>query len=87
MMTMLGWTRRAACLDLDPELFFPISVEGPGHSQVERAKQVCGGCPVREPCLEYALETSQAYGVWGGTDPAQRRAMSPQTQPAAGRRH
>ncbi|MFG1703263.1 WhiB family transcriptional regulator [Nonomuraea sp. M3C6] len=74
-MMMLDWTRRAACLDLDPELFFPISMEGPSQSQVERAKHVCGGCPVREPCLEYALTTRQAYGVWGGTDPAQRREL------------
>ncbi|MFC5828547.1 WhiB family transcriptional regulator [Nonomuraea insulae] len=74
---MLDWTRRAACLDLDPELFFPISMEGPSQSQVERAKQVCDGCPVREPCLQYALSTRQAYGVWGGTDPGQRRELSP----------
>ncbi|RVX42096.1 WhiB family redox-sensing transcriptional regulator [Nonomuraea polychroma] len=76
MMMMLDWTRRAACLDLDPELFFPISMEGPSQSQVERAKSVCHGCAVREPCLEYALATRQAYGVWGGTDPEQRRELS-----------
>lgn len=75
---MLDWTRRAACLDLDPELFFPISMEGPSQSQVEQAKQVCDGCPVREPCLQYALSTRQAYGVWGGTDPGQRRELSPE---------
>ncbi|WP_345564246.1 WhiB family transcriptional regulator [Nonomuraea rosea] len=79
-MMMLDWTRRASCLDLDPELFFPISLEGPSHSQVEQAKQVCANCPVREPCLAYALDTRQAYGVWGGTDPEQRRElMTPQT--------
>ncbi|HEX4812660.1 MAG TPA: WhiB family transcriptional regulator [Nonomuraea sp.] len=75
-MMMLDWTRQAACLDLDPELFFPISMEGPSQSQVERAKAVCHDCPVREPCLEYALSTRQAYGVWGGTDPVQRRELS-----------
>ncbi|MED7923575.1 WhiB family transcriptional regulator [Nonomuraea sp. LP-02] len=76
-MMMLDWTRRAACLDQDPELFFPISMEGPSQSQVEEAKAVCRGCPVREPCLAYALSTRQAYGVWGGTDPEQRRELSP----------
>jgi WhiB family redox-sensing transcriptional regulator len=74
-MMMLDWTRRAACLDLDPELFFPISQEGPSQSQVQRAKDVCGGCPVQEACLDYALSTRQAYGVWGGTDPEQRREL------------
>ncbi|MEW9551654.1 WhiB family transcriptional regulator [Nonomuraea sp. NPDC050783] len=85
---MFDWTRRAACRDLDPELFFPISVEGPSRSQVEQAKTVCHGCPVRRPCLDYALSTCQAYGVWGGTDPDQRRELSsaaarrPETVPA-----
>lgn len=74
-MTMLDWTRRAACLDLDPELFFPITVEGPGQTQVEQAKRICAGCPVRRPCLDYAISTAQADGVWGGTDPAQRREL------------
>ncbi|MGW0803842.1 WhiB family transcriptional regulator [Nonomuraea sp. NPDC002799] len=78
---MLDWTRRAACLDLDPELFFPISMDGPSQSQVQQAKQVCGGCPVREPCLSYALDTRQAYGVWGGTDAAQRRELSSSPEP------
>jgi WhiB family redox-sensing transcriptional regulator len=75
VMMMLDWSRRAACLDEDPELFFPISLEGPSRSQVERAKKVCGTCPVREPCLEYALDTKQAHGVWGGTDSLQRREL------------
>ncbi|WP_235030758.1 WhiB family transcriptional regulator [Nonomuraea solani] len=56
-------------------------MEGPGQSQVEQAKHVCGGCPVREPCLAYALDTRQAYGVWGGTDPGQRRELSPPSEP------
>ncbi|MER7502599.1 WhiB family transcriptional regulator [Nonomuraea pusilla] len=74
-MMMLDWSRRAACLDLDPELFFPISMEGPCQSQVEQAKKICNGCPVREPCLAYALSTRQAHGVWGGTDPDERRSL------------
>ncbi|WP_214322809.1 WhiB family transcriptional regulator [Nonomuraea sediminis] len=73
-MTTHEWTERAACLDTDPELFFPISAEGPSSQQFSRAKAVCGRCQVREQCLAYALETRQAHGVWGGTDPHQRRA-------------
>ncbi|MEU7000820.1 WhiB family transcriptional regulator [Nonomuraea sp. NPDC046570] len=68
----LGRTGRAACLDEDPELFFPISPEGPGHAQANLAKAVCRRCPVRGACLDYALRTRQAHGVWGGTDPAER---------------
>ncbi|MDF2704520.1 WhiB family transcriptional regulator [Nonomuraea muscovyensis] len=76
-MMMLDWSRRAACQTMDPELFFPITLEGPGREQVERAKEVCRGCPVRQPCLDYAIDTRQMNGVWGGTDPSQRRSLTP----------
>ncbi|WP_157252794.1 WhiB family transcriptional regulator [Nonomuraea typhae] len=70
------WIEQAACLDVDPEGFFPISPNGQGTAETERAKAVCGGCPAREPCLTFALHTGQAHGVWGGTDPAQRRTIT-----------
>lgn len=50
-----------ACLEADPELFF---AESP--SDVEAAKAVCLGCPVREECLAGALERREPHGVWGG---------------------
>ncbi|NUR84019.1 MAG: WhiB family transcriptional regulator [Nonomuraea sp.] len=83
MATTGEWWTAGACLSADPDLFFPISDEGPGRTQVRVAKEVCGRCPVREACLRYALDTRQAHGVWGGTDPAQRRAL---TRRAARRR-
>lgn len=52
---------RAACLDHDPELFF---AESP--AEVERAKLVCRGCPVREACLSAAKRRAEPHGVWGG---------------------
>ncbi|MFI7453272.1 WhiB family transcriptional regulator [Nonomuraea sp. NPDC049714] len=84
MVMKLEWSRSAACLDLDPELFFPISLQGAGQSQVERAKAVCRGCPVRRPCLDYAISSGQTHGVWGGTDPEQRRTLIPRAMPPPG---
>lgn len=40
------------------------------------AKAVCGRCLVREECLEYALAGRIAEGVWGGTSPAERKAIT-----------
>jgi len=37
------------------------------------AKAICATCPVREECLEYALETNQDSGIWGGLDEEQRQ--------------
>jgi WhiB family redox-sensing transcriptional regulator len=71
----MEWMNRAACTDTDPELFFPVSSEGPGARQREEAKRVCAGCPVRAACLEYALESGQRSGVWGGLDERERVAL------------
>lgn len=41
--------------------------------RVEDAKLICAGCPVRECCLAYAMD-SEEYGVWGGLTPEERDA-------------
>jgi WhiB family redox-sensing transcriptional regulator len=62
----MDWRHRAACRDEDPELFFPIGTSGPALLQVEQAKAVCRRCTVADDCLQWALETGQDAGVWGG---------------------
>jgi WhiB family redox-sensing transcriptional regulator len=67
------WRSQAICRDTDPDLFFPIGTTGQALVQIDRAKEVCGMCPVKSDCLEYALETNQDSGIWGGLDEEQRR--------------
>ena len=67
------WRNRAVCKDTDPDLFFPVGTTGQALVQIERAKEVCNTCPVKSDCLEYALETNQDSGIWGGLDEEQRR--------------
>ncbi|MFJ9729499.1 WhiB family transcriptional regulator [Streptomyces sp. NPDC101209] len=62
------WLDKAACGEYDTDLFFPVSLEGPGRLQAERAKAVCETCPVREQCANWAINTAQQHGVWGGMD-------------------
>lgn len=71
----MDWRHNAACLTEDPELFFPIGNTGPALAQIERAKQVCARCEVREQCLAWALEAGQDHGVWGGMSEEERRAI------------
>lgn len=71
----MDWRHQAACRDADPEIFFPVGASGPALAQVEAAKAVCGTCDVRDPCLEWALETSQDAGVWGGATEDERRTV------------
>jgi WhiB family redox-sensing transcriptional regulator len=69
------WRRLAICRDTDPDLFFPVGTTGYALVQIDRAKEVCGECPVQSDCLEYALETNQDSGIWGGTSEEERRNL------------
>jgi WhiB family redox-sensing transcriptional regulator len=71
----MDWRQKAACIDEDPELFFPVGTTGPALEQLERAKAVCQRCPVINECLEWALQTNQDAGVWGGLSEEERRAL------------
>ena len=75
MSTERDWRDRAACLDEEPELFFPIGTTGPAKLQIEEAKAVCRRCEVIDECLKWALETGQEFGVWGGFTEDERRAL------------
>lgn len=70
-----NWRIAAVCRDEDPDLFFPIGTTGPAIAQAEEAKALCRTCPVMEACLDWALESGQDHGVWGGTDEEDRRRI------------
>lgn len=71
----MSWQDRAACRYEDPELFFPTGHAGPAKLQVRKAKRVCTACPVRQQCLDYALDVGEGNGVWGGASEDERRTM------------
>ena len=94
----MDWRHRAACLDEDPELFFPIGNTGPALLQIDEAKAVCRRCPVVDTCLKWALESGQDAGRLGRAlrgrapraqaphgAPAPRRLTSPHDAPPATR--
>ena len=71
----MTWRDRAACLGLDPELFFPIGNTGPALIQTEEARAVCRRCEVIDDCLSWAMDSRQEDGVWGGLSADERRAL------------
>lgn len=75
MLTITDWRELAACRDSDPSLFFPIGTTGPAVDQIELARAICAQCSVRDECLNYALETNQEAGVWGGYAEDDRRRL------------
>ena len=65
-----SWWNQAACRDLDTALFFPVQGERP-----DAAMRACVICPVRKPCLAFALPLNDLQGVFGGTTVEERRHL------------
>ena len=64
------WRELAACRGIDLNLFFPERGESAGP-----ARRICAACPVREPCLDYAITNRISHGIWGGLTERERRAL------------
>lgn len=69
----MDWRQMAACLNEDPELFFPDGSTGAAFEQMQRAKAVCRNCVVIKQCLQWALDHNQEAGIWGGLSEEERR--------------
>jgi WhiB family redox-sensing transcriptional regulator len=68
--TETDWMAYGNCAHRPPSLFFPSDGVG-----VEVARRICADCPVKEPCLEYALLHRIDHGVWGGCSERERRRI------------
>jgi WhiB family transcriptional regulator, redox-sensing transcriptional regulator len=66
-----AWHSAAACRGRPPELWFG----GRGEVDYRPARAICARCPVRGPCLEWALTENETIGLWAGTTPRQRRRL------------
>ena len=65
-----GWMDDALCKEVGGDFWFPDKGQ-----PVRQARRVCAACPVRAECLEYALEHSEAWGIWGGLSVEARREL------------
>jgi len=68
----IDWQSGAVCRDMNPEIFFPdqFALVDP------TAVAACQRCPVQSDCLQWALDTDQEFGVWGGLTEDQRRYIN-----------
>ena len=76
--TELEWMRDGHCRNYPPGAFFPSDGVG-----VEVARRICADCPVKDPCLEYALAQRIDHGVWGGCSERERRRILKRRRDAA----
>jgi WhiB family redox-sensing transcriptional regulator len=79
------WAERALCVQADPDAWFPEKSE---RGLAAIAKRICGHCPVRTQCLDYALSGADTWGgiatgIWGGTTPRERGRLRQKRKAAA----
>lgn len=72
------WQDSALCGQTDPEAFHPQ----PGGTS-RPAKKICSRCEVRTQCLQYAVETGQRFGIWGGVGQKELRRLVQEREEAA----
>ncbi|MDX3854873.1 WhiB family transcriptional regulator [Streptomyces sp. AK02-01A] len=69
-----SWQVRGRCYGMEAadadRLFFPRSRN---HKVIAQAKKLCGKCPVKRDCFNYALDNEIRTGLWGGLTEAERR--------------
>jgi WhiB family transcriptional regulator, redox-sensing transcriptional regulator len=74
----LSWQDFANCKGADPDLFFPER-----GASTRQAKSICRECSVRAECLEFAIVSSEKFGIWGGMSERERRKIRKERQVAA----
>lgn len=72
------WQDKASCKGPQAVIFFPpshLERKDEKDARERRAKAICFSCPVRRPCLDYALSIREPHGIWGGLNELERKAM------------
>ncbi len=64
------WAVFSACREADPGIFFAST-----RDDERAALVVCSSCTVKDQCLDFALETRERFGVWGGTTERERKKL------------
>ena len=72
----MKWQDQGACKGVtEHSIFFPNTTEEGWQAKQAKAIAICRGCPVKEECLNHALQNDEHFGVWGGTTERGRRRI------------
>ena len=64
-----SWRDQAHCLGQPMDVFF-------NGRKTAKAKAICAGCPVSEPCLNFAIRNDLVGGIYGGKTEDERKALA-----------
>lgn len=67
------WMADGNCLQYDPDMMFPNRTQQAYTHDLQ--VKVCGPCPVREICLDYAVMHREEHGIWGGLNAYQLKKL------------
>ncbi len=73
-----SWQATALCRGNHSYLFFPPSTverKDERERREAKARAICMVCPVKMPCLDFAMKIKEPYGIWGGLTEADRRQV------------
>jgi len=79
------WAERALCVQTDPDTWLR---EKDQRALAAVALRICGDCPVRGQCSDYALSGADTWGgiatgLWGGATPQEPDQLRQQRKPVA----
>lgn len=72
------WQLKAACRGPQAAVFFPPGTFERKEEKLGRevrAKEICRTCPVKRPCLDYAVAIREPHGIWGGLNENERKNL------------
>lgn len=71
------WQDQALCNQIGGDDFFYEDMERGEvkDARIQRALAICAQCPVIDACRQFALDTEQNYGIWGGMTQEQRAKL------------
>lgn len=76
------WTfDQPLCAEIGTSAYFPASDDNAEKESVEQehwrlAKKLCKACKHQKDCLDWAVETKENHGIWGGMSTVERREYS-----------
>lgn len=73
VVRVAGFTRVSTPCQSDPDIFYSDK-----EKDKTKAKEMCSGCSVKSRCFRQATEENEKFGIWGGVEFNNPKALGPE---------